>query len=304
MNKLPQLEDLHVFCLVAQRMSFAATAKELGVSQAYVSKRVKVLEGQLGVPLLHRSTRSVATTANGEHVYHWARRILEEAGMLMEEVSGGGSPRGLLRVGCSIGFGRRHVAPLLARLSTQCPELAIRLDIVDDVIDIVAGGIDLDIRIGNEIEPHLIARKLAANRRVLCAAPAYVAARGMPVDLEQLAAHDCLLIKERDHPFGVWRLTGPDGDCQLKTSGRLSSNHGEIVRAWALDGRGIMLRSLWDIGACLARGELVQVLPQYWQPADIWAVYSERLSGSAKLRVTVEFLQMQLQQMDFSKDAA
>lgn len=290
MNNLPPLEDLRVFCLVARRASFVAAAEELGSSPAYVSKRVKALEQAMGGQLLVRSTRQVSLTENGDRVYRWARGMLDEIGQLRDDVSsGGGAPRGLVRIGSSVGFGRRHVAPLVSRLCEENPALEIRFDVFDKLVDLVAEGIDLDIRIGNEIAPHLIARRLRRNWRVLCGAPAYFERRGVPRTLEDLAAHDCLVTKERDHPFGLWRLNGPDGDRNVKVSGRLSSNHGEIVTGWALAGHGIMLRSLWDVRAELDAGRLVQVLPDYRQDADIWAVYPSRLSGSARLRACVEF---------------
>lgn len=200
MNNLPPLEDLRVFCLVAQRASFVAVAEELGSSPAYVSKRVKALEQVLGAQLLHRSTRQVSLTENGERVCRWARDMLDEIGRLRDEIAAGGAPRGLVRIGSSVGFGRRHVAPLISTLCQQFPGLEIRFDVFDKLVDLVAEGIDLDIRIGNDIAPHLIARRLARNWRVLCAAPAYLSARGVPQSLEALAEHDCLVTKERDHP--------------------------------------------------------------------------------------------------------
>ena len=294
MNNLPPLEDLRVFCLVAQRASFVAAAEELGSSPAYVSKRVKALEQAMGAQLLHRSTRQVSLTENGDRVCRWARHMLDEIGQLMDDVTAGGAPRGLVRIGSSVGFGRRHVAPLIATLCEQYPGLEIRFDVFDKLVDLVAEGIDLDIRIGNDIAPHLIARRLACNWRVLCAAPSYLAARGVPQTLDALTEHDCLVTKERDHPFGIWRMTGPEGDRNVKVGGRLSSNHGEIVTSWALAGHGVMLRSMWDVGPDLKAGRLVQVLPDYRQDADIWAVYPSRLSGSARLRACVEFFMRHL----------
>ncbi len=284
-----------MFCLVVQHAGFVAAADALGTSPAYVSKRIKLLERALGAQLLHRTTRHVVPTEAGMRVRRWAAGLLDEAAQLIEDLSSSGeSPRGLVRISSSLGFGRTHVAPLLSALCERYPGLEIRFDVFDKLVDLAEAGIDLDIRIGNDIAPHLIARRLASNARVLCAAPAYLAARGAPDSLEALAAHECLVIKERDHPFGIWRLEGPDGVRNVKVRGALSSNHGEIVHGWALDGRGIMLRSLWDASVSLKAGRLVRVLPDYRQSADIWAVYPSRLSGSAKLRVCVEFLEEQL----------
>lgn len=292
MNNEPQLQDLRVFCLVARKSGFAAAADALGASPAYVSKRIQLLEGCLGVKLLHRSTRRVTVTEAGERVYRWAQTILNDLDHMVEEVSETRlAPRGLIRISSSFGFGRVHVAPALSILAERYPELEIRFDVSDRLVDLVGEGIDLDIRVGNGIAPQLIARRLASNRRILCASPAYLERRGTPKHLDDLASHNCLVIKERDHPFGVWRLTGPDGSTSVRVTGPLAANHGEIVHQWALAGRGIMLRSLWDVHAAVNMGRLVHILPGFSQPADVWAVYPARLTASAKLKVCVEFLE-------------
>jgi LysR family transcriptional activator of dmlA len=126
---------------------------------------------------------------------------------------------------------------------------------------------------------------------VLCAAPAYLARRGAPRTLADLSNHDCLVIKERDHPFGVWKLDAGGAEQTVKVTGPLSTNHGEIAVRWAVDGRGIVLRSMWDVGPLLRTGQLVQILPEHSQQANVWAVYPSRLSSSAKVRVCVEFLE-------------
>ena len=284
-------DDLRVFCVVVRKASFVAAADDLGASAAYVSKRIRLLETQLGTRLLHRTTRRVALTDEGERVYRWAQRILDDVDQLLQEVGGTrAQARGPLRVCSSFGFGQQVVAPALGALVEQHPALQVRLELFDRLVDVAAEGFDLDVRVGNDIAPHLIARQLAPNHRVLCAAPAYLAARGTPRSPQELAGHDCLPIKERDHPFGVWRLLCDGQEQTVKVSGKLSSNHGEVALRWALDGRGIVLRSVWQVAPLLASGQLVQVLPGCTQPADIWAVYPVRLERSAKLRVAVEFL--------------
>nr|WP_301296371.1 LysR substrate-binding domain-containing protein [Pseudomonas citronellolis] len=287
---MPNLEDLAVFVQVAKRASFAAAASELGMSTAFISKRIRLLEQNLGVRLLHRTTRRVSVSEDGERVYHWALRILDSVQRMGDEVSAlHREPSGQLRIASSLGLGRRFVAPALSELAARYPQLDIRLDVHDRLVDLVAEGVDLDIRVGNEIAANLIAKPLAKNRRVLCAAPAYLERRGTPRSLAELTSHDCLVIKERDHPFGVWHLEGPNGEENVKVTGPLSSNHGEVVHQWCLDGRGILLRSWWDVHDSLADGRLVQVLPEYQQQADIWAVHASPLASSARVRVAVEF---------------
>ncbi|VVD80881.1 HTH-type transcriptional regulator DmlR [Pandoraea iniqua] len=292
----PNLDDLRVFCQVARRASFSAAAEALGVSPAYVSKRVGMLEADLGTRLLHRSTRRVAITDAGERVYAWAEKILDDVNHLIEDVSSTRQvPRGTLRVSSSFGFGRHVVAPAMSRLRARHPQLNVRLDLFDRIVDVAAEGYDLDVRIGDEIAPHLIARKLADNHRVLCASPAYLEQHGTPRQLSDLTGHACIVIKERDHPFGMWRLQQRGEAVSLKVTGPLSTNHGEVAVQWALDGQGILLRSMWDVSALIERGALVQVLPDVMQPANVWAVYPSRVASSAKVRACVEFLAEEFQ---------
>ena len=291
MNNLPLLNDLRVFMLVARRAGFAAAAEELGVSPAFVSKRVSLLEQTLNVVLLHRTTRRVTITEEGERIYEWAQRILQDVDEMMDELSDVRQvPQGTLRIISSFGFGRRVVAPALSALALQYPQLELRFDVQDRLVDLVNEGVDLDIRVGDDIAPNLIARQLAANHRVLCASPQFLARHASPKQLSDLAALPCLVIKERDHPFGVWQLHSKEGQHAIKVTGPLSSNHGEIVHQWCLDGQGIALRSWWDVRENIASGHLVHVLPEFFQPANVWAVYVSRLATSAKIRTTVEFL--------------
>jgi LysR family transcriptional regulator, transcriptional activator for dmlA len=289
---MPSLEDLNLFCAVVRHRGFTATARALGVSNAYVSKRIAVLETDLGARLLHRTTRTVALTEQGQVAHGWALRILEDVGQLGEAVSTETlAPAGLLRICTSSGFGRNRVAPALSALALRYPALEIQLELLDRAVDLIAEDFHLDIRVGEAHEPHLISRRIAANARVLCAAPAYLAQAGTPATLADLARHRCIVIRERHGDFGRWVLRGPRGEESVKVGGPLSASNGEVVHGWALDGHGIILRSLWDVGPALARGELVRVLPAYEQPAHVWAIYPSRLSVSAKLRVCVEFIE-------------
>jgi len=260
------------------------------MSAAYISKRIRMLEQTLEVRLLHRTTRRVTVSEEGERVYQWALQIFDAVQRMGDDISAQHrEPAGQLRIASSLGLGRRFVAPALSELAERYPRLDIRLDVHDRLVDLIAEGVDLDIRVGNAIAPNLIAKPLARNRRVLCAAPAYLARRGTPKVLGDLGSHDCLVIKERDHPFGVWQLMGPMGEESVRVTGGLSTNHGEVAHQWCLDGRGILLRSWWDVHDSLQDGRLVQVLEAYHQPADIWAVYTSPLASSAKVRVAVDF---------------
>jgi LysR family transcriptional activator of dmlA len=294
-NNLLENADLRVFVTVARQGSFAGAAQALGMSPAYVSKRIGVLEAALGVRLFQRTTRRVVITEDGAQAFERAQAILASLDDLIEEsAERRRAPSGQLRVCSSFGFGRQVVAPAIARLARAYPELQIRFEVFDRLVDPVAEGFDLDVRIGDEIAPQLIARRLMVNHRILCAAPEYLAQHGTPRTLQDLAGHQCLVIKERDHPFGVWRLRAKGVEETVKVSGALSTNHGEIALRWALDGAGIVLRSRWHAQPLLTSGQLVQILPEYAQEANVWAVYPQRLSNSAKVRVCVEFLEREL----------
>lgn len=296
MNNLPILQDLRVFLLVAKRASFVAAAEEIGASPAFISKRIAILENILNVTLLHRTTRRVSITEDGERIYEWAQRILNDVHQMLDELSElRQEPQGTIRIVSSFGFGRQFVAPALSALIQAYPQLELRFDVEDRIIDLVTEGIDLDIRVGDDIDNNLIARKLASNHRILCASPAYLARNPMPKSLNDLPSHSCLVIKERDHPFGIWQLQNSTGSQSVKVTGPMSSNHGEIIHQWCLDGHGITLRSYWDVRESIKSGALVHVLPEYYQSANIWAVYVTRLAMSARVRVTIEFLERYFQ---------
>jgi LysR family transcriptional activator of dmlA len=291
-DTVPLPEDLRVLLTVIRKSGFAAAADELGLSPAYISKRIQILESTLGTRLLHRTSRRIALTEDGERVQRWALRILDDFQQLHDELSDAhDSPRGRLHLCSTFGFGRNHVAPAVSLLAERYPELEIRLDLFDRVVDIVSEGFDLEIRVGDDIPGQHIGRRLVSNRRVLCAAPAYLERHGTPQTLADLEQQHCLVIKERDNTFGIWNLERDGVQDSVRVSGPLSSNSGEIVLQWGLDGRGVLLRSWWDVKPLLEQGRLVQILPEYTQSANVWAVYPTRLAYSGKLRACVEFLQ-------------
>jgi LysR family transcriptional regulator, transcriptional activator for dmlA len=296
-----QLDDLRVFCLAARKASFAATATELGASPAYVSKRIAILEKTLGVTLFHRAARRVTVTGDGERVYAAAQLIFEGVDHMGDTVAGGRlDPSGPLRVTTSFRLGRKHIGPALSLLAQRYPALDITLDTVDRRVDLISENVDLDVRIGSVEEPHLVAHRIADSHRVLCVAPSYIERRGSPAKVAELSQHDCLVLRDRNQAFGVWRLGGPNGIEKVKVTGRLSSNDSEIVRGWAFDGHGILLAARWDVHDDLLAGRLQRVLPASSEQATVWAASTVRLSHSAKVRVCVSFLQEQLAQGPFA----
>ena len=289
------LRDLQLFCTVARRASFITASTEMGISPSHVSKRIALLEKSLGVKLFLRTTRRVSVTSDGEAAFQWAQKILDDVQGMSDAFAGLKSdPRGVIRISTSLRLGRDHVSPILMLLRQRYAALEIWLELLDRRVDLVGENFDIDVRVGNIQEPHLIAHKIVDSARILCASPAYLKRAGTPRTLADLAQHDCLLFRDRDQRFGVWRLTGPDGEKSVKVTGPIASNHSDIVQRWALEGYGVIMASIWDVASSLESGALVRVLPQHQQPADVWAVTSARASSSAKIRVCVEFLKEQL----------
>ena len=290
-----ELIDLRVLCAVARRASFTAAATDLGISTAYVTKRIAHLERALGTTLFLRTTRQVGITPQGEGVCAWARKVLDAADELDQAAAQSrGALVGTLKVSTSHRLGSLHIAPVLARLRQAHPGLDVWLELVDRRVDLIAEGFDIDIRVGEVQEPHLVAHKVAASSRILCAAPGYLQRRGEPASLADLAQHDCLLFRDRDRPYATLRLQGPQGEESVRVAGPMGSNQSDVVRRWAEEGLGITLLSRWDLAEALRAGRLVQVLPQYRQAADIYAAMPTRAGLSAKLQLCLQFLREHL----------
>lgn len=291
MNNYPLLEDLKVLTMVVRKGSLSGAAREIGVSPAYITKRLQILEATLKTKLLHRTTRSIALTTDGERTYQWALDILGKTEAFIEEFSDDGHKvRGSLNIACAFGLGPIFIAPAISALVSKYPKLNVRFEVFDRPIDLAADGFDIDLVQGEAPPIQHIAKRLTSNIRVLCASPTYIKQFGIPKTLADLEQHSCLVIRSRDHPFGVWTLKQGNSYETVKVKGAMSSNNGEAIFKWGLDGFGIMLRSLWKVKDSLDSGALVRILPNYQQEAHVWAVYSTRLSTSAKLRVCVEFL--------------
>jgi LysR family transcriptional activator of dmlA len=299
------LADLQAFCAVARHASFAAAATELGISPPNISKRIADLERALKVSLFRRTTRRVHITEEGALAYTWARRVLEAVDSLNEEVVGAkGSPTGTLRISTSMRLGRNHVTPVLAMLAKAHPGLQVWVELLDRRVDLIGEAFDIDIRMAEVTEPHLVRHLIARNKRILCASPEYLARRGEPEQLAELAMHDCLLYRERHLLFGVWRMDGPNGPESVKVTGPMGSNHSDVVRAWALAGLGIVMLSSWDVAPELKSGALRRVLPGYSEVADVWAVTAARAADSPKIKVCLEFLQKHLTRGEFALDTS
>lgn len=294
MSALVQPADLQFFSTLVAAGSLSAAARELRITTPAVSKRLSQLEARIGVTLLNRTTRRMGLTVEGETYLEHARRILGEMEDL-ERLMGlsHSTPSGLLRVNATLGFGRSHIGPIVSRFARLYPRVQVRLQLSADPPPLTEDAFDVCVRFGPPPDARVIARRVADNRRLLCAAPAYLKKHGEPRTPADLAHHNFIGIRQGEEAYGVLRLArGRNGPVEsIKTRGNLVTNDGGIAVSWALDGHGVLLRAEWDIRRYLASGRLVQVLPQYRTPdADIYAVYPPQLQGAARVRAFVDFL--------------
>ncbi len=289
---MDRLGAMAVFARVVEMESFSGAARDLGLSKSADSKRVGRLEDRMGLRLLNRTTRRLSLTEAGAAFYQGCRRVVAEAEAAERAVTRlARAPRGRLRVNAPMSFGVRHLAPALPDFMARYPELTVDLALNDRVVDLVEEGFDLAIRIARLADSSLIARRLAPNRLVLCAAPAYLERHGAPRAVADLKGHECLLYSYLA-AGGVWRLCGPGGERRLRVTGRLRINNGDALLAAALGGFGVALLPCFICGQDLRAGRLIHVLPEWSGPADtaIAAVYPASRNLSPKVRVFVDFL--------------
>jgi DNA-binding transcriptional LysR family regulator len=284
--------DLAFFAELMKRGTLAAAAQELGVTPPSVSKRLAALEARLGVRLLHRTTRRITLTPEGEIYLLEGARVLGDLDALERTLTGAkAAPRGVLKVSATLGFGRRHVAPAISKFVRACPEVEVQLHLSDRPVKLVEQGFDAAIRIGELPDARLTARKLASNRRLLCASAAYLREAGEPASPRELPQHRCIVLRESDETFGTWHLRSGSRTETVKVRGPLSTNDGDSALSWALAGHGILTRSEWDVAPYLRSGRLRQVLSDWaLPPADIFLVFPTKANLSAKTRAFVDFM--------------
>lgn len=284
--------DMQFFVLVARHGSLAAAARAVDLTPPAATRRLAALESRLGVRLLNRTTRSLSLTSEGETYLQHATRILAEIRDMEDAVSQGrATPRGLLRVNATLGFGRTAIAPLVSSFAQRYPEVEVQVEVTDRPIDLVDSGFDLAIRFGALPDKRLNARRIMSNRRFLCASPAYLERHGTPATLADLANHRCIIHRQNDDAYGIWRFLHHDHTEVVKVHGMLSSNDGDIVLGWALDGHGILIRSEWDLAKYLDSGRLRVVLPEFTLPdADLFVYYPSRRNQTIRARAFIDFL--------------
>jgi DNA-binding transcriptional LysR family regulator len=285
------LNEMAVFARVVAAGSLSGAARELSLSPAMVSRRLAALESRLGVRLVNRTTRSLHLTDEGASYYESCARVLAEIEQADAAVSAGRQePQGTLRVALAASFGNQYVAPLIPQFALRYPAVQLALSLSDRTVNLIEEGFDLGIRIGQLADSSLAARKLAPNRRVVCASPEYLRRHGNPRQPYELAQHNCLIAGDF---AATWDYKDPDGKAgAVRVAGRYACDNWEVLREWALAGLGVALKSTWDVRRHLEDGSLVSLLPGYSFDTDvaIYAVYPHRRHLPAKTRAFIEFL--------------
>ena len=301
MDKLKAFES---FVSVATRGSLTAAAKAEGVAPAIMGRRLDALEEHLGVKLLVRTTRRISLTHEGSAFLEDCQRLLSDVANAEASVSEGGvKATGHLRITAPAGFGRRHVAPLVPRFRTAHPDVTISLNLSDRVVDLAGEGFDCAVRVGDLPDSSLVSVRIADNRRLCVATPAYLQRRGTPRHPSELSGHDCLTLSSEASQTRGWAFrmpvaagAGPDGTrafevTHLKPGGPLDCSDGQVLHDWCLAGYGIAWRSTWEVEAEIAAGRLVEVLEGFAAPPNgIYVVFPQRKHMPLRVRLWIDFL--------------
>jgi DNA-binding transcriptional LysR family regulator len=288
---MDRFDEMRVFAAVVDAGSFIGAADALAMSKAAVSRHVAELEARLGVRLLHRTTRRLSLSAEGEVFHTRCKELLASVEEAEAEITArSGEASGLLKLNVPFTFGLMHLAPLWAEFMARHPKVTLDVTLADRVVDLVEEGFDMAVRIARLQNSTLVSRRLSSTRLVLCASPAYLRERGVPTHPSQLAQHE--VIAYSLFSMGEnWAFTGPDGAVAVKVTPRLRTNSGDTCRIAALRGLGLVLQPSFLVGPDLRAGTLVEVLPDYRSlELGVYAVYPSRKFVSPKVRLLVDFL--------------
>jgi DNA-binding transcriptional LysR family regulator len=288
---MAQQPDTSFFISIVKHGTISAAARALGVSPPALSKRLAQLEERLGVRLLHRNTRAMSLTQEGQLYYERAAELLAAFETLEQDVMNGRfEPTGVLRVNAPLNFGRVRVAPLISAFAQAYPKLEVELILSDHPRNLIEDGFDVAVRFGTMPDSGMRARRIATNRRHLWASPDYLARYGVPENPKDLAWHQCIVVPRSDDTYGLWTFTRGDTVESIKVRGNLRCNDSEVALAWALEGRGILMRSGWDTGRFARTDELRIVLEEYDLPnRDVYVVFPDGVAMSAKVRAFIDF---------------
>lgn len=287
------ITDLRLFVTITKSGSLAEAARRLDVTPSAVSQRLRQLESRLGLQLAHRSTRRFILTEEGELFLAGTMALLADLDGLVDNLrERSGEVAGKLQLCGPLGFGRHHLAPAIADFHTLHPKVMLSLTLSDLVSAADANRFDLIVHIGKLTDSSMVAYPIAPNMRFVCAAPQYLARRPAPRNPAELAGHDCIVLRENQEDVSLWRFKRKRSEVAVRVPVVLSSNDGDVVMQWALKGKGLIMRSEWNVAEDLARGSLVRVLSDWSVPsADIVAIVASRAHISARVKLFLSFLQ-------------
>lgn len=261
------LDNIRLFTTIADRGSLVAAARQTGLSTTTVSDRLAALEAHYGVILFHRTTRSISLTDEGRTLLEGARALLTDVDDLDARIrQGARTLSGPVRISAPVDIGRNRLSDILAEFTSDHPAISIELSLSDGYVDIIRQGVDIALRFGSVADSTLRARKLGAFRRIVCAAPSYVAARGTPQHPEDLRGHNCLVMRFGDTPDNVWNFMSGRKPLRVTVHGNRVVNDGALVRRWALAGQGVSLKSELDVAEDISSGRLVALLEGFEAP--------------------------------------
>ena len=300
---MDQFKQISTFVDVISRGSLSAAARAEGIAPAMIGRRLDALEERLGVKLLQRTTRKIALTNEGAAFLESCQRILLDLENAETQVSERSArPSGHLIISAPAGFGRQHVAPLIPSFLTEYRDVSVTLNLNDRVVDLIGEGVDVAIRIADLADSNLIGVKLADNKRVVVAAPEYLKKFGTPHSLDELSRHHCLTISSEGSQRG-WTFRQNGKNVVLKVQGNMACNDGAVLHDWALQGRGLAWRSMWEVGGEIESGKLVTVLDEFAAPGnDIYAVFAQRQHLPLRIRAFVDFLRRAFTEPDYWKN--
>ena len=289
MDRLKQIES---FVAVVARGSLTAAAASEGVAPAVLGRRIDALEERLGVKLLLRTTRRISLTHEGSAFLEDCQRILADIGCAEASVSAGGvKASGYLRITAPAGFGRRHVAPLMPGFLARHSDVSLSLNLSDRLVDIAGEGVDIAVRVGDMPDSSLVSVRLADNRRLCVAAPAYLKRAGVPQHPGELGRHECLTLSSDASQSRGWAFSLDGVVSHLRPSGRLDCSDGQVLHTWCLQGQGLAWRSTWEVEADIASGALVSVLDAFAAPPNgIYAVVPQRKHLPLRVRLWIDYL--------------
>jgi DNA-binding transcriptional LysR family regulator len=298
---MDRFKQIETFATVAARGSLSAAAQAEGVAPAIIGRRIDALEERLGVKLFVRTTRRITLTFEGSAFLEDCQRILNDMNNAEASVSAGGvKASGHLRVSAPAGFGRRHVAPLVAAFTAAHPDVTVTLDLSDRLVDLVNEGFDCAVRLGELPDSSLVSLRLGENRRVCVAAPLYLAKRGTPQTLADLAQHNCLALAASANQQRGWMFEHDGEIATIKVSGTMECSDGAVLHEWCLAGYGLAWRSWWEVGADLAAGRLVTVLDAFAAPPiGIHAMFAQRRHLPLRVRLFLDFLKETYAEPDY-----